>query len=110
MDYSRSPLATSSPAIDPVFQTSRIKAPDGHLQYPYFWTSTNHQEGRNYYESAVYIAFGRALGKMRGRVMDVHGAGRQRSDRKTGGRRDYPEYFGSQGDMRVVLVFLCLLH
>ncbi len=102
VDYSRSPQATSSPAIDPVFQTTRIDAPDGQLQYPYFWTSTNHQDGRNHYDSAVYIAFGRALGRMRGRVMDVHGAGAQRSDPKTGDPDDYPQYFGPQGDMRVV--------
>lgn len=30
------------------------------------------------------MSFGRAIGQMRGTVMDVHGAGAQRSDRKTG--------------------------
>ncbi len=106
VDYSRSPQATSSPAIDPVFQTSRIEAPDGQLQYPHFWTSTNHQDGRNYYDSAVYIAFGRALGKMHGRIKDVHGAGAQRSDPKTGVPEDYPKYFGPQGDIRIVFNFV----
>jgi hypothetical protein len=106
VDYSRSPQATSSPALDPVFQTTAIRAPDNQLQYPFFWTSTNHQDGRNYYDSAVYIAFGRALGKMHGRIRDVHGAGAQRSDPKTGDPEDYPRYFGPQGDMRMVFNFV----
>ncbi|WPD23883.1 MAG: DUF1566 domain-containing protein [Candidatus Electrothrix scaldis] len=106
VDYNRSPVATSSPAIDPLFQTSRISAPDGQLQYPYFWTSTNHQGGRRYYEHAVYIAFGRALGDMHGGIIDVHGAGAQRSDPKTGAPDDYPSYFGPQGDMRVVFNYV----
>ncbi|MES9857480.1 MAG: hypothetical protein ABW166_12855 [Sedimenticola sp.] len=38
-------------------------------------------------DSTAYIAFGRALGEMRGRIMDVHGAGSQRSDPKSGGPR-----------------------
>jgi len=106
VDYTRSPQATSSPAIDPIFQTTAIKAPDNQLQYPSFWTSTNHQDGKNYYDSAVYIAFGRALGKMHGRIQDVHGAGAQRSDPKTGNPDDYPRYFGPQGDMRIVFNFV----
>ena len=106
VDYTRSPQATSSPAINPVFETSQIKAPDGQLQYPYFWTSTNHQDGRNHYDSAVYIAFGRALGKMHDRIRDVHGAGAQRSDPKAGDSGDYPKYFGPQGDMRMVFNFV----
>ncbi|MES9905923.1 MAG: hypothetical protein ABW168_25020 [Sedimenticola sp.] len=37
--------------------------------------------------SAAYIAFGRAMGEMQGRVMDVHGASAQRSDPKVGEAR-----------------------
>lgn len=34
--------------------------------------------------------------------MDVHGAGAQRSDPKSGNKNDYPQYFGPQGDVRYV--------
>lgn len=102
VDYSRSPQTSNSPAIDPIFMTSAIKDPNGSEQYPYFWTSTTHQDGRNPYSSAVYFAFGEAQGKMRNRLMDVHGAGAQRSDPKSGYKNDYPQYFGPQGDLRYV--------
>jgi len=52
------------------------------------------------------VAFGEALGFMRGprggtpRLMDVHGAGAQRSDPKTGNADDYPYGHGPQGDVR----------
>lgn len=103
VDYSRSPETTGSPAIDPLFYTTEISDPDGSEgQYPYFWTGTTHMDGRNPYSSAVYIAFGEAQGEMRGRLMDVHGAGSQRSDPKSGPVDDYPQFFGPQGDVRYV--------
>ena len=95
VDYSRSPQTTDSPAIDPVFQTSAIINEGGDRDYPYYWTSTTHLDGPNPGDGAVYIAFGEALGKMRGEIMDVHGAGSQRSDPKTGA----PTSRGPQGDM-----------
>ncbi|WP_035240873.1 hypothetical protein [Desulfobacter vibrioformis] len=52
------------------------------------------------------ICFGRAMGMMHGRIMDVHGAGAQRSDPKTGkdsiGR-------GPQGNARHGQNFVCLV-
>ena len=103
VDYTRSPQTTNSPAIDTVFESTEIKNPDGNLgQYPFYWTSTTHLDGQNPYASAVYIAFGEAEGQMNGRLMDVHGAGAQRSDPKSGDKSDYPEYFGPQGDVRYV--------
>ncbi len=84
VDYTRSPDTTDSPAIDPVFQTSAIFNESGQKDYPYFWTSTTHLEGRRPGIQGVYISFGRAMGKIRGRIMDVHGAGAQRSDPKIG--------------------------
>ena len=103
VDYSRSPQTTGSPAIDPKFYTSTIIDPDGNAgQYPYFWTSTTHQDGPNPYSSAVYIAFGEAQGEMNGKLMDVHGAGSQRSDPKSGEVSDYPQFHGPQGDVRYV--------
>lgn len=106
VDYSRSVKTTASAAINPIFQTTEIRDPEGRKQYPYFWTSTTHLDGRNPYSSAVYIAFGEAQGRMHNRLMDVHGAGAQRSDPKTGNARDYPQYFGPQGDLRYVFNFV----
>jgi hypothetical protein len=106
VDYTRSVQTTGSAAINPMFEISEIKDPEGGKQYPYFWTCTTHFEGRNPYNSAVYIAFGEAQGKMRSRLMDVHGAGAQRSDPKTGRRENYPQYFGPQGDVRYVFNYV----
>jgi len=102
VDYTRSVQTTGSAVINPVFKTTVIRDPERRKQYPYFWTGTTHLDGRNPYESAVYIAFGEAQGKMRGRLMDVHGAGAQRSDPKIGSKENYPQYFGPQGDVRYV--------
>ncbi|UMB59326.1 DUF1566 domain-containing protein [Lutibacter sp. A80] len=102
VDYTRSLQTTNSPAINPVFETSEIKDADGNINYPFFWTSTTHKDGRNPYSSAVYIAFGEGQGKMRNKLMDVHGAGCQRSDPKSGNIKDYPQFFGPQGDVRYV--------
>ncbi len=104
VDYEKCPDITQSPAIDSLFNCTMITDPDGNSgQYPYYWTGTTHLESaENPYGSAVYIAFGEAQGKMNGKLMDVHGAGAQRSDPKTGNFLDYPQYFGPQGDVRYV--------
>ena len=106
VDYSRSPQTTGTAAINPIFRISEIKDPQGKKQFPYFWTGTTHLDGRNPYNSAVYIAFGEAQGKMRNRLMDVHGAGAQRSDPKTGIKQSYPQFFGPQGDIRYVFNYV----
>lgn len=95
VDYTRSVDTSGSATIDPIFQTSSIKNETGQKDYPYFWTSTTHLDGVVPEKGAVYIAFGKALGKMHGEIMDVHGAGAQRSDPKTG----QPMSRGPQGDM-----------
>ncbi|EPR68176.1 hypothetical protein ADICYQ_2896 [Cyclobacterium qasimii M12-11B] len=103
VDYTRSPQTTHSAAINPVFEATQIKDPDGNPgQYPFYWTSTTHLDGQNPSAHAVYVAFGEAQGQMNGRLMDVHGAGAQRSDPKSGNKQDYPQYFGPQGDVRYV--------
>jgi len=57
--------------------------------------------------AVVYVAFGEALGRMEIPpnsdsyvLMDVHGAGAQRSDPKSGDPADYPHGFGPQGEVR----------
>lgn len=107
VDYSRSPQTTNSPAIDPIFQTTEITDPDGIAgNYPFFWTGTTHLDGVNPYAGAVYFAFGEGQGKMNDVLMDVHGAGCQRSDPKSGNIADYPQFFGPQGDVRYVYNFV----
>ncbi len=103
VDYSRSPESTGTPAIDPVFSTTEIKDYNGAGgQYPYFWTSSPLMDGMNKYSSAVYFAFGKAEGLMNTNLLDVHGAGAQRSDPKSGSANDYPKSFGPQGDIQYV--------
>ncbi len=99
-DYSRSPQTTQSASISPLFKTTVIR-PHGKPDYPYFWTSTTHLDGPKG-NAGVYIAFGEATGKIQDTVQDVHGAGCQRSDPKTGNAADYPKYLGPQGDERRV--------
>lgn len=95
VDYSKSPDSSNSPAIDDKFELTSIENEVGQKDYPYYWTSTTHLDGPKPSSNAVYIALGRALGKMRGEVMDVHGAGAQRSDPKDG----YRKFHGPQGDV-----------
>ncbi len=96
VDYSRSPDATNSAALDPVFQISTITNEAGQVDYPAFWSSTTHANlvGGN----GAYVSFGRSMGYLNGQWVDVHGAGAQRSDPKTGSAADYPTGHGPQGD------------
>lgn len=115
VDYSRAPDAGDAsrrgPAIDPVF---RLTEPES-----YFWTGTTHQEsphGRG--SQAVYVCFGRALGHMRSpgqspgqavEAINVHGAGAQRSDPKTGDPAQFPQGRGPQGDdVRILNYVRCV--
>jgi len=103
VDYTRSPQTSNSPAIDPIFETTKINIQNGKTtRYPFFWTSTTHLDGNNPYKNAVYIAFGKGLGQINGELIDVHGAGCQRSDPKNGDINEYPQYFGPQGDLQSV--------
>ncbi|MCG8702173.1 MAG: DUF1566 domain-containing protein, partial [Bacteroidales bacterium] len=106
VDYSRSPDTTSSPAIDSIFSTTSITNLLNEKDYPFFWTGTTHKNQRGA-ESAVYISFGRGMGAMDDNVMDVHGAGCQRSDPKTGDESNYPAVgHGPQGDMQRVFNYV----
>ncbi len=109
LDYSRSPDTTNSPAIDAVFGSTAITAEDGTSNWGFYWSSTTHKElsssddtyAGNY---ASYVAFGEALGWIEAstdnwELRDVHGAGAQRSDPKSGDPDDYPHGLGPQGDV-----------
>jgi len=99
IDYTRSPATSNSAAIDPLFNCTQITNEGDVADYPYFWSSTTHASWRADHvgEGAAYLSFGRAMGYMNS-WMDVHGAGAQRSDPKTGDPDDYPTGHGPQGD------------
>ena len=97
MDYSRSPDTTRSAAIDPIFDATSISNEAGQSDFPFYWSSTTHASFQGG-QSAAYVAFGRSLGYMNNKWVDVHGAGSQRSDPKTGDTTDYPTGRGPQGD------------
>lgn len=98
VDYSRAPATTNSAAIDPVFHCTGINNEAGEKDYPYYWTGTTHTNiSHTPGSSATYISFGRAMGYMN-QWVDVHGAGAQRSDPKTGNSDNYPTGHGPQGD------------
>ncbi len=95
LDYS------SIPAINQKF----FKMSDKEAWY---WSGTTHLDGPpdRRGTAAVYVAFGKATGWMKippgsGELslIDVHGAGAQRSDPKVGNPDDYPHGRGPQGDV-----------
>ena len=103
VDYSRSPDTTQSAAIDHVFSVTPIRDAQGKINYPFYWSGTTHVRGYGG-AAAAYVAFGRSQGWMsdfRGRynLLDVHGAGSQRSDPKAGDPSRYPRGRGPQGDV-----------
>lgn len=108
IDYSRSLQTTNSAAIDPLFEASTIIDEGGEINFPFYWTSTTHLDGPQNlkHTGAVYLCFGEALGFMEMppnsgnyTLMDVHGAGAQRSDPKIGDPDNYPNGHGPQGDV-----------
>jgi len=106
VDYTRSPSTTGSAAIDPLFQCTGITNEGGIEDFPFYWTSTTHENWSMMAAScAAYVSFGRAMGYMTDPMnpsiagwIDVHGAGCQRSDPKTGNASDFPFGRGPQGD------------
>lgn len=99
VDYSRSLQSTQSASINPIFKCTQIERETGTMDYPYYWTSTTHLEpnlrGPGVSpQTAVYIAFGEAPGKIFGMApginqgkwidspTDIHGAGSQRAASK----------------------------
>ena len=104
IDYTRSPDTTDSAAIDPIFHCSEIMNEGGEKDFAHYWSSSTHVGTRSS-DTAVYFAFGRSLGFMKDRrtgqytLLDVHGAGSQRSDPKVGDASQFPHGRGPQGDV-----------
>ena len=134
VDYSRSPDTSRSAATDPLLQCTQITNETGQADFPYYWTGTTHA-GFNGGGAAVYISFGRAAGWMSARslaggrperrgppeavsnvhssgeyhLVDVHGAGAQRSDPKSGDPKMFPHGRGPQGDVIHIYNFVRLV-
>ena len=102
VDYDESLQSTGRPAISALFTLTPIEDPNGDINYGFYWTGTTHQDGPNKADSAAYVSFGEAQGKMFGGIIDAHGCGAVRSDPKSGDEEDYPQYVGPQGDVRYV--------
>lgn len=107
LDYTRSPATHGTAAIDPVFTCTMITDEGGSTNFPFFWSGTTHANwSATPGNSGVYVCFGEALGWMQApfppydyTLMDVHGAGSQRSDQKAGDAADWPYGHGPQGDV-----------
>ena len=133
VDYSRSPDTSHSPAIDPVFNCTAFTNEAHQVDYPFYWSSTTHGNLHGG-GAAMYVAFGRAAGWMSPRAMaggpperrepeqlgvsvpggeyhylDVHGAGAQRSDPKSGDPKMFPHGRGPQGDVIRIYDFVRLV-
>jgi len=115
VDYTLSPSTSNSAALDPIFNISSFLNDNEQEDYPYFWSSTTHANMSNG-GYAAYVSFGRALGWMEEppgsgnyTLMDVHGAGAQRSDPKSGNPEDWPYGHGPQGDVISIYNFVRLV-
>lgn len=88
VNYDRSPDYTNSPAIDPIFDCTKDNIAEGKIGWHYYWTSTTHLDGLIPASEACYLSFGHAWGRQprTDELCDVHGAGAQRSDPKTGNK------------------------
>ncbi len=65
VDYTRSPLSSASAAIDPLFEVSEIVDEAGEKDYPFYWSSTTHENsGTSAGSAGIYLSFGRSLGNM----------------------------------------------
>jgi hypothetical protein len=111
VDYSRSPDTTSSAAIDEVFNATSFSNEDDETDWGYYWSSTTHVNYSGNGVAGSYVSFGRALGNVNGSILDVHGAGAQRSNPKLSESSDGAQagidasdsstyyYKGPQGDV-----------
>ena len=129
VDYTRSPDTSGSPAIDPVLSCTQIINEDGKPDYPFYWSGTTHIGGHGggaamdvaFGRAAGFLSErsmhggGPPAGRPGGpggpggsggasnngpyHCVDVHGAGAQRSDPKTGDPKQFSHGRGPQGDV-----------
>ena len=88
VDYTRSPATTESAAIDiRFFEASSFVNENGVTDWGDYWSSTTHVDNDGDGSNAAYVSFGRSLGYFAPpgatrQILDVHGAGAQRSNDK----------------------------
>ncbi|HJO96965.1 MAG TPA: DUF1566 domain-containing protein [Rhodospirillales bacterium] len=88
IDYTRSPQTTRSAAIDALFIATQITNEADKPDYPGYWASTTHLDGRFPGTAAVVVFFGEALGAPSlnrlggGPGMRVQGGGGQQQGRR----------------------------
>ena len=82
VDYTISPDTHDQAAIDPIFNASSFQNENGETDWGYYWSSSTHVTNTDDGSNAAYVSFGRALGYMQSSILDVHGAGAQRSNDK----------------------------
>lgn len=113
VDYNYAPDYNGSPAIDPLFNATSFTNEGGREDWAYYWASTAHLTLAAKGNYATYISFGRALGYYDPNkdgtyeVVDVHGAGAQRSNDKNDNNVGTTitvdgvtfQYHGPQGDI-----------
>lgn len=112
VDYTRSPDSSGTAAIDPLFTSTSFANEEGVTDWGYYWASTTHIGYPNAGDVATYVSFGRALGYYDegsgAHIVDVHGAGAQRSNTKQSHAADASSanvgygvfyYKGPQGDI-----------
>lgn len=108
LDYDQAPDATNpadvGPAVDDDFFSLTSFPYGGVDDYGYYWSSTTHVQGTTD-DWAAYVAVGPAWGYGQDPItgeyvlLDVHGAGSQRSDPKTGDPDNFPNGHGPQNDV-----------
>ena len=83
VDYTKSPDKTSTASINTTyFNVTSFTNEEGESDWGFYWSSTTHLDSDSKGQNGAYISFGRALGYMNSAILDVHGAGAQRSNYK----------------------------
>jgi hypothetical protein len=95
LDYTRSPGTSNSAAIAAIFNATSFTNEGSQTDWPWYWTATTHATYTGGGASGIYLAFGRASGWQKVpptapcySLMDVHGAGAQRSEPKVSAGRE----------------------
>ena len=82
VDYDVSPDTDQQAAINNIFNSTAFTNEEGIEDWGFYWASTTHVSNGGDGSNATYVSFGRALGYMNDAILDVHGAGAQRSNDK----------------------------
>ncbi|AZQ85099.1 DUF1566 domain-containing protein [Colwellia sp. Arc7-635] len=82
VDYDVSPDTHDRAAINLLFKNTVFVNEEGIDDWGSYWASTTHADNNGDGSNGTYVSFGKALGYMNSEILDVHGAGAQRSNDK----------------------------